>query len=43
MLSHLTPWEALTAIGLVVWLTPDWVLKLLAVAEAIRRFRHHRK
>jgi hypothetical protein len=37
---HLTPWEILPLIVLgVVWLLPDWLLKLMVVAEAIRRYR----
>jgi hypothetical protein len=40
MWPHLTPWEVLPMIGLrALWLTPDWLLKLLAVAEAIWRYR----
>lgn len=40
MWPHLTPWEVLPAIGLrAVWLIPDWLLKALTVAEAIRRYR----
>ena len=40
MLPHLTPVEILLVIGLyAAWLIPDWLPKLLAVAEAIRRYR----
>jgi hypothetical protein len=40
MWPHLTPWVVLPMIGLrALWLTPDWLLKLLAVAEAVRRYR----
>ncbi len=43
MWPHLTLWEVLPMIGLrALWLTPDWLLKLLAVAEAIRRYRQER-
>ena len=37
---HLTPPEAALVIKLyAVWLLPNWLLKVLAVAEAIRRYR----
>lgn len=40
MWPHLTLWEVVTVLVLrTFWLTPDWLLKLVAVAEAIRRFR----
>jgi hypothetical protein len=40
MWPHVTPWEVLPMIALrALWLTPDWLLKLLAVAEAIRHYR----
>jgi hypothetical protein len=43
MFPHLTLWEILLAVGLrTFWLTPDWVLKVVAAAEAIRRFRRGR-
>jgi hypothetical protein len=43
MFPHLTLWEILLAVGLrTLWLTPDWVLKVVAAAEAIRRFRRGR-
>jgi hypothetical protein len=37
---HLTIWEVAPLIALrVFWLFPDWVRKMLAMLEAIRRFR----
>jgi hypothetical protein len=40
MWPHLTPSEAVLVIKLyAVWLLPNWLLKVLAVAEAIRRYR----
>jgi|HubBroStandDraft_6_1064221.scaffolds.fasta_scaffold7495834_2 hypothetical protein len=43
MWLHLTAWAIiLSAIELglqVLWFVPDWLLKVLAVAEAIRRYR----
>jgi hypothetical protein len=40
MLPHLTSMEILLVIVLyAAWLIPAWLLKLLAVAEAIRRYR----
>jgi hypothetical protein len=38
-------WPHLTAWGIIlpaIWLAPDWLLKVLAVAEAIRRYRRQR-
>jgi hypothetical protein len=32
--------EHLLLVWLVIWMTPDWVLKVITVAEAIRRFRN---
>jgi hypothetical protein len=43
MCLHLTLWEILLPVVLqAFWLTPDWVLKVVAAAEAIRRFRRGR-
>lgn len=46
MWPHLTAWSIiLPAIGLglrTIWFVPDWLLKLLAVAEALRRYRRQR-
>jgi hypothetical protein len=43
MLPHLTPSEALLVIKLyALWLLPNWLLKHLAVAEAVRRYRCRR-
>lgn len=43
MWPHLTLWEILPPVVLrTLWLTPDWVLKVVAAAEAIRRFRRGR-
>lgn len=43
MWPHLTIWEFVPLVALsVAWLFPDWVLKLLKMAEAVRRFRRGR-
>jgi hypothetical protein len=43
MRSHLTPSETVLVIKLyAVWLLPNWLLKVLAVAEAIKRYRQTR-
>jgi hypothetical protein len=39
---HLTTWTICSFAGLrVLWKAPDWGLKLVVLAEAIRRFRHN--
>jgi hypothetical protein len=46
MWPHLTAWAIIlpaTGLGLrAIWFVPDWLLKLLAVAEALRRYRRQR-
>lgn len=40
MWPHLTPVEVLAGMALfAAWMVPDWVLKLLIMLEAIKRFR----
>jgi hypothetical protein len=46
MWPHLTAWATLLpAIGLglrTLWFVPDWLLKVVAVAEAVQRYRRQR-
>jgi hypothetical protein len=38
--QHLTPLEFIALVAFAVWwLVPTWLLKLIAVADAFRRFR----
>ena len=40
MWPHLTPWEVWPPLALrTLWLIPAWLLRVVAAAEAIRRFR----
>jgi hypothetical protein len=43
MWPHLAVWEFVPIVVLLtLWRAPDWILKVLATAEAIRRFRRAR-
>lgn len=43
MWPHLATWEFVPIVVLLaLWRAPDWILKVLATAEAVRRFRQRR-